>query len=82
MNRISSAGSDWPQELSFTKQCMGIERDQQSNQGPSKQKSLVLLVLPYSSETWTLLEEDKSRLRVFKMAVLRTEEDLWSMLDI
>ena len=50
-------------------------------------KSLVLSILLYNSETWTLKEADKSRLRVFEMTVLRricgvTLRDRWRNEDI
>ena len=34
-------------------------------------KSLILSILLYNSETWTLKEVDKNRLRVFEMSILR-----------
>ena len=34
-------------------------------------RSLILSILLYNSETWTLKDTDKRRLRVFEMSVLR-----------
>ena len=42
-------------------------------------RSLILSILLYNSETWTLKESDKRRLRVFEMSVLRRilEISMW-----
>ena len=50
-------------------------------------RSLVLSILLYNSETWTLKESDKSRLLVFEMTILRrilgvTRRDRWRNEDI
>ena len=50
-------------------------------------KSLILSILLYNSETWTLKETDKRRLRVFEMSVLRrilgiSIRDRWRNNDI
>ena len=50
-------------------------------------RSLILSILLYNSETWTLKETDKRRLRVFEMSVLRrilgiSIRDRWRNNDI
>ena len=50
-------------------------------------RSLVLSILLYNSETWTLKESDKSRLLVFEMTILKrilrvTRRDRWRNEDI
>jgi len=41
-------------------------------------KTLAQSMIMYNSETWTLKEHHKRRLRVFEMTVLTTLKDLWN----